>query len=220
MYQYLEDKNFVRKMRGLAGSIMQSLCHRLKTEYGIGATFYLVGSGARNLIVQNGEDPVDLDYNLEIVKCENILDGRYLKESVKAAFNYALARENLHDCEDSTSVLSSKRIAFLRGNDTEFSIDVAIVRKDQWGTYHRLIHHKTGIAQWDTYYWTPAPNSGELQSKVEWLKEHGKWELVRDAYLTFKNRYLSWRMADSHPSFVCYVEAVNQVYYAERNRIR
>ena len=50
---------------------MQLLCHYLKEDYDIGANFYLVGSGARNLILQNENSPIDLDYNLEIVRCED-----------------------------------------------------------------------------------------------------------------------------------------------------
>lgn len=49
MYHYLDDKEFLHRMRALAGEIMQSLCHTLKEDYDIGATFYLVGSGAKIL---------------------------------------------------------------------------------------------------------------------------------------------------------------------------
>ena len=50
---------------------MQDLCHTLKEEYDIGASFYLVGSGARNLILQNANQPIDLDYNLEITRIDD-----------------------------------------------------------------------------------------------------------------------------------------------------
>ena len=83
MYHYLDDKEFVSKMRNLCGDIMQDLCHILKEDYDIGATFYLVGSGARNLIMQNNNEPVDLDYNLEIIRCEDFEDCRYIKECVR-----------------------------------------------------------------------------------------------------------------------------------------
>ena len=45
MYKYVEDKQFLSRMRSLCGEIMQDLCHTLKEEYDIGASFYLVGSG-------------------------------------------------------------------------------------------------------------------------------------------------------------------------------
>ena len=78
MYHYLDDKEFLSKMRKLSGEIMQRVCHYLKEDYDIGASFYLVGSGARNLILQNENNPVDLDYNLEIVRCEDFEDCRHL----------------------------------------------------------------------------------------------------------------------------------------------
>ena len=71
MFTYVEDKEFLSRIRNLCGEIMQDLCHYLKEDYDIGTIFYLVGSGARNLIVQNASLPIDLDYNLEIVRCED-----------------------------------------------------------------------------------------------------------------------------------------------------
>lgn len=109
MYHYLDDKEFLHKMRALSGGIMQLLCHYLKEDYDIGANFYLVGSGAKNLIMQNKNNPVDLDYNLEIVRCEDFEDCRYLKECARKTFNKCLREYDLQDCEDSTSSLTSKR---------------------------------------------------------------------------------------------------------------
>ena len=70
MYKYVEDKQFLSRMRSLCGEIMQDLCHTLKEEYDIGASFYLVGSGARNLILQNANRPIDLDY---MVLCQDLV---------------------------------------------------------------------------------------------------------------------------------------------------
>ena len=68
MFDYVKDKEFLSHIRNLCGKIMQNFCHYLKEDYDTGAIFYLVGSGARNLIVQNASLPIDLDYNLEIVR--------------------------------------------------------------------------------------------------------------------------------------------------------
>ena len=211
MYHYLDDKEFLHKIRSLSGEIMQLVCHYLKEDYGIGANFYLVGSGARNLILQNESDTVDLDYNLEIVRCEDFDDCRHLKECTRKSFNKALNEYQLRDCEDSTSSLTSKRIQFTSGNDTEFTIDVCITCRDEKDNYHRLIHEKTGWTYNDRYYWNIAPHSKELKKKTDYIKKCGKWELVRGQYQRIKNRYLT-RNDHNHPSFVCYVEAVNNVY--------
>ena len=211
MYHYLDDKEFLHKMRSLSGEIMQLVCHYLKEDYDIGSNFYLVGSGARNLILQNEDNPVDLDYNLEIVRCEDFEDCRFLKESTRKSFNNVLREYRLQDCEDSTSSLTSKLIQFNSGNKTEFSIDICITVRDDKDNYHRLIHEKTGWTLNDRYFWNIAPHSKDLKKKAEHIKKCGKWELVRERYLRIKNRYLSANDQD-HPSFVCYAEAVNNVY--------
>lgn len=216
MYRYLDDKEFLHKMRSLSGEIMQTFCHYLKEDYNIGASFYLVGSGARNLILQNENRPIDLDYNLEIVRCEDYDDCRHLKESCRKTFNKVLRKYRLPDCEDSTSSLTSKLIQFKSGNPTEFSIDVCITTRDTKDNYHRLIHEKTGWTLNDRYYWNMAPQSKGLKAKVDFTKSKGKWELVREQYLRIKNRYLTSNDTE-HPSFVCYIEAVNNVYNARNH---
>ena len=220
MYHYLDDREFEHRMRRLAGKIMQSLCHRLKVEYDIGANFKLVGSGGRNLILQNADEPVDLDYNLEILRYQDINNGWELKEGVRKAFNEVLNEHRFGDCQDSTSCLASPRIYFTRGNKTEFSIDVCITKRDEADYYHRLIHEKTGSIAYDRYYWNIVRNSAGLREKADCIKNQGKWAQLREEYLKIKNGYLSrsghtvWlgNMYVKHPSFVCYIEAVNNVY--------
>ena len=52
---------------------------------------------------------------------------------------------------------------------------------------------------------------GLVDEKADKLKKLGMWNEVRDTYEELKNLYL--RRGDrDHPSFVVYVEAVNQVY--------
>lgn len=211
MYHYVNDKKFCSKMRGLGGRILQDTCHILKKDYDIGANFYLVGSGIHNLIMQNSNNSIDLDYNLEIVRCDDYNACRYLKESARKAFNKALSNVELRDCEDSHSALTSGGIQFLSGNQTEFFIDVCIVTKDVNGSYHRLIHEKSGWTISDRYYWNIAPNSEKIENKVKYIKERGKWLLVREQYLSIKNKYLK-QNDHNHPSFICYIEAVNNVY--------
>ena len=211
MYHYLDDKEFEKDIRNLCGGIMQNLCHILKEDYDIGATFYMVGSGSRKLITQNGDEPVDLDYNLEILRCDGFNDCGYLKECVRKAFNEALNDEDLHDCEDSTSSLTSKPIYFTNGNKTEFKMDVCITKREKDGSYSRLIHEKYGKRQHDRYYWNIAPNSNKLKEKVNYIKKSGKWQKVRERYLEKKNMYLK-RNDHNHPSFICYIETINEVY--------
>ena len=213
MFDYVKDKDFLSRMRRLCGEIMQDFCHYLKEDYDIGATFYLVGSGARKLIVQNASLPIDLDYNLEIVKCEDYDDCWAIKECTRKSFNRALKEHGWNDCDDSTSSLTTEKRYFVNGNNTEFSMDVCIVRRDVKEHLYRLIHEKTGWTRYDRYYWNEAPHSAKIQERAEYIKKNGRWQLVRTQYLNIKNKYLQ-RNDHNHPSFICYIEAVNNVYNA------
>lgn len=215
MYHYYEDQDFLSRMRAEAGSIMQELCHQLKEEYDIGATFYLVGSGAKKLVTQNAGNPIDLDYNLELLRCEDFDDCRALKEAVGKSFNKVLTRHRWHQAQDSTSVFKARRIYAMIGQP-QFSIDVCITMRDRNDRYYRLIHEKTGILCYDRWFWNEMPHSARLREKADYIKKQGKWHLVREQYLNIKNRYLT-RNDHDHPSFVCYVEAVSNVYNGRRH---
>lgn len=252
MYEYVTDKKFIMRMRKSCGEIMQDLCHTLKQEYDIGAQFYLVGSGDEKLILQNASEPIDLDYNLEIVRCADFDDCRHIKECVRKAFNMVLRNYGLNDCRDFTPSLTTYKMYFQNRikyshyltfssalapvtaknsdlrcamgtsyslyhlavtNNIYFSMDVCIVSKDSKRNCYRLIHEKAS----DKYYWNIAPNSKNLKMKSEFIKKNGNWNLVRNQYKNIKNHYLQQNDFD-HPSFVCYIEAVNNVYNSIKQR--
>ena len=233
MYNYVTDKQLISSMRSLSVNMMQDLCHILKEKYDIGAMFNLVGSGARNLILQNANEPIDLDYNLKIVRSDD-WDCKYIKECVRKAFNIVLRKHGWRDCEDSKSSLTTKKY-YIPGSKTLFSIDVCIVCEDEDGNLYRLIHKKTGYTNLNSisyaasiyaglitrrsvneYYWNKAPNSRDIKFKVDYIKSNGKWKLVREQYKKIKNRYLT-QNNHNHPSFICYIEAVNNVYNSRKH---
>ena len=213
MYHYITDKDFLKRMRGVCSGIINQLVQRINNDSVMTVEAHLVGSGAKNLETQNEGNPIDLDYNLCILSSEemDINDCRSIKEYIRKQFNAVLSANDWSDCQDSASVLSTERRHFIKGNSTEFSIDLAIVAegKNQW---FRLIHEKTGFVPFDRYYWNEAPHSEGLFIKVAKLKENNLWKEVRDAYLDKKNMYLR-RQDKNHPSFNVYIEAVNEVYY-------
>lgn len=218
MLRYVEDKKFIGKMRRRCGKIMQELCHQLKEDWDIGSNFYMVGSGDRNLIMQNGNQSIDLDYNLEIIRC-GYSNCRDIKENVMNTLNKILSKYNIATCKDSTSAITTEKVHFKKGNKTEFSIDIAIVRRDKDDRIYRLIHNKTGFVACDKYYWEQAPNSHYLREKVNEIKKFGMWEEVRQQYCDIKNWYLCF-YCNNHTSFICYIEAVNNVYNKlQRRRI-
>ena len=208
-----EEKHY----RSDCSRTLKKTCELLRAK-GISAQFTLVGSGARNMITRNGDGPYDLDYNLLVVKADDeYRDPRLLKDTIRNTLNKAVGGKFFSDAQDSTSCLT----ALLHFKDTpnvEFSFDVAITTKNKNGNYMRLIHNKNVYALGlDQYTWNEVPNSHQVKDKADELKKAGLWEKVRDRYLDKKNMYLS-RQDHNHPSFLVYVEAVNEVYNERFNR--
>lgn len=209
MYYYIEDKAFLKSMRQTCSDIINQLVQQINKGPEMNVQAHLIGSGAKNLITQNEKLPVDLDYNLNMISSK-LKNGRDIKEYVRKQFNEVLNANGWGDCLDSTSTLTTKYRHFKKGNKTEFSIDLAITRYYNGGR-QRLIHQKTGNACMDPYVWNPVPNSHRLEEKVHFLKSNGLWLELRETYRSKKNMYQK-RNDTNHPSFIVYIESVNEVY--------
>ena len=178
------------------------------------AQFSLVGSGAKNLITRNGNGPYDLDYNLVVIKADERYwkDLRLLKNTVRNALNKAERKNFFSDAMDSRSCLTTL-LHFNDSPNVEFSFDVAILTKNRNGDYMRLIHNKNAFCVgYDQYTWNEVPKSHDVKEKADAIKAEGLWQEARDRYVELKSMYLS-RQDNTHPSFIVYVEAVNEIYY-------
>ena len=213
MYHYIQDKDFQKRLKRTCSDIVNQLVQSINKGSVMTVKACLVGSGAKNLVTQNANHPIDLDYNICIVDINSIdiNNGRDIKEYIRKEFNNVLKANSWGDCQDSTSALTTEKRVFKRGNQTAFSIDLAITFKNSLGWY-KLIHQKTGWAIYDRYYWNEIPDSRQLEEKVYAIKLNHLWDEVRDIYLEKKNLYLQ-RNDRTHPSFIVYIESVNQVYY-------
>ena len=217
MYNYISDKEFLKRMRSLCSDIINQLVQAINNDSVMTVKAHLIGSGAKHLETQNANEPVDLDYNISILKIYefDINNGRDIKEYVRKQFNAVLQANGWGDCQDSTSALSTEKRHFKKGNQTEFSMDVGIVIESD-NEWYRLIHEKTGFVSYDRYYWNKLPESKGLTKRVDKLKKNHLWEDVRETYLNKKNLYLRQRNYN-HPSFNVYIEAVNEVYFKHFN---
>ena len=209
MYEYVDSRELDRYRRDCSNTMTQ-LRDELNRQYDIVTQFTLVGSGshARKLVTRNGNGPFDLDYNLIIVRMPNEYWDNLgsLKETVRRTLHQIEKNEWFSDGKDSTSVIT----ALLHFKDTpqiEFSFDIAILAKNESDNFCRLIHNK----RYNQYTWNEVPSSHNVRNKADELKSDGYWGDVRKLYLDKKNMYL--RRGDfNHPSFVVYVETINELY--------
>ena len=210
-YQIVYESEY-KRYRSECSAILKKTCAILMKK-GISTQFTLVGSGARNLVTRNGCGPFDLDYNLEIIKAEKQYwsNLELLKNTVRTSLNEAEKFECFSDAKDSTSCLTAL-LYFEDSPQIEFSFDVAIVCRNEAGSYLRLINNKNAFPYGqDQYTWNEVPNSHDVQEKADRLKKENRWLEVRNRYADLKDLYLS-RGDKNHPSFVVYVEAVNEIY--------
>lgn len=212
MYELINKAEF-RKYRSNCSNVLELACSALRKK-GITSQFTLVGSGARNIVTRNGNGPFDLDYNLEIITAPDEYwdDLHHLKDTVRIALDKAIGVTNhFSESKDSTSCLTSL-LHFDDEPSVKFSFDVAIVVRNSKGTFYRLIHNKNAFGFGNgQYVWNEVRNSHNIAQKAHQIKSDGLWFEVRERYVDLKNMYLS-RQDKSHPSFIVYVEAVNQVY--------
>ena len=215
MYDWIKDKKFLGMMHSRCAEIVNWLVQDINKSGFMKVKQHLVGSGAKNLILQNEHEPIDLDYNLEIIDCEDYEDCKRIKELVMDTFNGFLPDQDWGYCKDSTSAITTERIHFEGYEDIQFSIDVAITCKDTDGNWWRLVNKKTGIYQNDSWVWEQAPASKGLEKRVEKLKKNSKyWQEVRNRYKEKKNMYLGRPdEKENHPSFNVYIETINEIYY-------
>ena len=66
MYQYV-SRDALSGVRSCCSDLINQLKQRINNDGELKVTAYLVGSGARNMVTQNANEPIDLDYNLEIL---------------------------------------------------------------------------------------------------------------------------------------------------------
>lgn len=158
MFHYVNDKDYLKRAQSYCAELLTDLTQEL-LDKNISSQFFLVGSGARNMVTQNSNESIDFDYNLYVQKCDDINNCQSIKETVRKTFNKVLKAYNLYDCDDSTSSLTTKPIYFKDSPKIQFSIDLCIVAKNDKGSWFRLIHEKTGYTASDRYFWNEAPNS-------------------------------------------------------------
>ncbi len=217
-YEYVSEKE-ARPYRNECSRMLTELRDYLNEEYDINTQFFLVGSGsyARKLVMRNGNAPFDLDYNLMVIRMpeEYWHDPRRLKNRVRDSLNLILRRSRSHvvrggqfsDGKDSTSVITA--LMYTPGilSQVAFSFDLAILARDGDGIYYRLLHDKGS----NNYHWGEAPSVHRVRQKADAIKAERLWSEVRERYKDKKNMYLE-RQDKSHPSYVVYVETINEVY--------
>ena len=151
--------------------------------------FCFVGSAERNMITYDIKSNKGFDFDVDIHinddECE--LSAKEIKTKLRLALNKVAPHFGYDKTEDSTRVLTIK-VKDKQNSRILYSCDFAIVNDyidDAGSERQEYIHFNK---KQNKYYWQEQSQGFYLlDEKVEWIKDCGYWENVRDLYLDKKN---------------------------------
>ena len=172
--------------------------------------FRPVGSSSRNMITcdKNSNIGFDFDFDIEINDDEEIYTPEQIRHIIKNAIDRVAPRYGYKHCEDSTRVLTIKKVNTYTSRILH-SCDFAIVYNCGDGRQQYIRFNKKN----NNYTWEYQSNGFKnLDSKISWLKHSGYWGGLQDYYLYKKN---SNNNPNKHSRSI-FAESVNEMYQKKR----
>ena len=172
-------------------------------------SYQFIGSSRRNMITREikGNQGFDFDVDLRVNDDEENYSPKELKNLLMAGINRVVLNYGYCYCEDSSSVITIKKIDCLNSR-IDFSCDFAIVNdfEDKNGNPHQqYIYFDKNKNE---YRWRERTKEYcGLRDKEEVIKKAGRWGIVRDLYLNKKCRF-----SYEKKSRTLYAETINEVF--------
>lgn len=211
-YLHRKDKKKTSAREDFEKRLLPKVREYLRKDFGKKKWVFnesLVGSTKRNLVLV-GNEGFDMDYQLRFDRIPDkyLKDAKAMKELFRNYLNKAKKELGiaLTDCEDSTHVLTMKKIV---NTKVDYSYDIAILRLNECGQYVILKSEKQG--RQDDYHYVPLPDCGDFNERYKKVKTQEAWALLRDKYKVKKGKYQYTNQDDRPASFSLLGQAVNEV---------
>ena len=211
-YLHRKDKKKTSAREDFEKRLLPKVREYLRKDFGKKKWVFnesLVGSTKRNLVLV-GNEGFDMDYQLRFDRIPDkyLKDAKAMKELFRNYLNKAKKELGigLTDCEDSTHVLTMKKIV---NTKVDYSYDIAILRLNECGQYVILKNEKQG--RQDDYHYVPLPDCGDFNERYKKVKTQEAWALLRDKYKVKKGKYQYANQDDRPASFSLLGQAVNEV---------
>lgn len=168
--------------------------------------FKPVGSSSRNMITYDKKSNIgfDFDFDLEINDDEENYEPEEIRHIIKTAIDQVAPKYGYNHCEDSTRVLTIKKVNILTCQ-ISYSCDFAIVYNCGDGSQQYIRFNKKN----NNYTWEfQGKGFKDLDRKFKWLKSNGYFEDFKQYYIEKKNR-------NNNPhkhSRSIFAESVNEMY--------
>ncbi len=167
--------------------------------------FNFIGSSARNMITYDADSNIGYDFDVNLYV--NDPDEEYSPEEIRTKIFEALQavapNYGYQKIENSTSVITIKMVDYYNSRICH-SCDFAVVYDCEDGQQQYIRLNKVT----NQYQWVYRGKGYEGQTKkIEWLKQRGLWNEVRDYYLYKKD---SNDNSDKH-SRAIFAETINEM---------
>ncbi|MCI9229254.1 MAG: hypothetical protein HFG86_14760, partial [Dorea sp.] len=150
----------------------------------------------------------DFDFNLIINNSENHAP-KDIRLIIKKAIDQVVPKYGYKYCEDSTRVLTIKKVD-VHTCKILYSCDFALIRNCNTGKQQYIRYNKKD----NNYTWEFQSNGFKNRNgKILWLKSNKYWNEFKDYYIEKKNHNTNLHK-HSHSIFV---ESVNEMYQKKRH---
>ena len=187
-FQYVNPQQLSSAKRDLT-QIIHSVQNEVRQYFAF--QFYFVGSVGRDMVTYDVKSNVGYDFDVDLYVDDD--DSRFTAKEIKTkimlALNKVVHRYGYDNAEDSTRVITIK-VKDKENSKILHSCDFAIVNDyiDDDGN-ERQEYIRFNKKQ-KSYSWQEQPQGFYLlDEKVEWIKDCGYWQDVRELYLVL----MIWR---------------------------
>lgn len=147
--------------------------------------FTPIGSSSRNMITYDAKSNVgfDFDINIEVNDDNEDFEPGEIRKTIRDAINRVAPRYGYKNCEDSTRVLTIKKVNSWTSSIIH-SCDFAIVYNCEDGRQQYIRFNKDR-----NYYSWEYQGKGfvGLDKKIDWLKKENLWGKLLEYYIYKKN---------------------------------
>lgn len=168
--------------------------------------FRPMGSSSRNMITYDRKSNIgfDFDFDLEINDDDEDYNPAQIRHIIKNAIDQVAPRYGYGHCEDSTRVLTIKKVNTFNCKILH-GCDFAIVYNCDDGRKQYIRFNK----DYHNYTWEYQGKGFEkLENRIAWLKQNGYWGELQDYYLDKKNHNNN---PDKHSRSI-FAESINEIY--------
>lgn len=148
-------------------------------------SFTTVGSSSRNMITYDTKSNIgfDFDINIEVNDDEQDFEPKEIRTIIRNAIDRVAPRYGYKHCEDSTRVLTIKKVNTWTSSIIH-SCDFAIVYNCDDGKQQYIRFNKD-----NNYYSWDFQGKGfvGLEKKIDWLKKENLWSELQKYYIYKKN---------------------------------